>query len=307
MARMSALLAGLPVDVPGRHRQPAVRLGAAGGGGRRPGHRHRRGRPGRRRRGRVDVPRAAGDGQGRARRFPRGDVTAHDTTLGWRFVNPRMQALWGTDPLGETAEKVAEQVQGHRARPRTPSPCAASSAGRPPRRPGQLRGGDRAGGGARAAKGPARARSTSTSTRAPRPPPAELAKLKPGVPQARAPSPPATPRASTTAPPPCCWPPSEGLRRLGGPTPLARYVGVGGGRGRAVVHGHRARSRPPASCWLAPDCGAGDLDLVELNEAFAAQALPCIARAGPGSRPGQRQRRGHRPRPPARLPRARAC
>src|SRR3954469_18221318 len=29
--------------------------------------------------------------------FPRGDVTVHDSTLGWRFVNPRMQTLHGTD------------------------------------------------------------------------------------------------------------------------------------------------------------------------------------------------------------------
>src|SRR6185369_3108741 len=43
--------------------------------------------------------------------FPRGDVTVHDSTLGWRFVNPRMQALGHTDALGETAEKVAEKYR----------------------------------------------------------------------------------------------------------------------------------------------------------------------------------------------------
>lgn len=32
----------------------------------------------------------------------------HDSTIGWRFVNPRMQALHGTDSMGETAENVAE-------------------------------------------------------------------------------------------------------------------------------------------------------------------------------------------------------
>src|SRR5262249_2558962 len=40
--------------------------------------------------------------------FPRGDVTAYDSTLGWRFVNPRMEALWGTHPLGGTGGLVAE-------------------------------------------------------------------------------------------------------------------------------------------------------------------------------------------------------
>ena len=29
--------------------------------------------------------------------YPRGDVTVFDTTLGWRFVNPRMQALYGSE------------------------------------------------------------------------------------------------------------------------------------------------------------------------------------------------------------------
>jgi len=32
----------------------------------------------------------------------------YDTTLGWRFVNPRMQALYGTESMGETAENLAE-------------------------------------------------------------------------------------------------------------------------------------------------------------------------------------------------------
>jgi acetyl-CoA acetyltransferase family protein len=37
------------------------------------------------------------------------DVQLFDTTLGWRFINPRLQALHGTDSMGETAEHVAEQ------------------------------------------------------------------------------------------------------------------------------------------------------------------------------------------------------
>jgi acetyl-CoA acetyltransferase family protein len=35
-----------------------------------------------------------------------GNVTAYDTTLGWRFVNPKMKELYGTDSMGETAENV---------------------------------------------------------------------------------------------------------------------------------------------------------------------------------------------------------
>lgn len=32
-----------------------------------------------------------------------------DTTLGWRFINPRLQAAYGTDSMPETAENVAER------------------------------------------------------------------------------------------------------------------------------------------------------------------------------------------------------
>ncbi len=42
------------------------------------------------------------------RGFPTGNLVVYDTTLGWRFVNPRMQALYGTESMGETAENLAE-------------------------------------------------------------------------------------------------------------------------------------------------------------------------------------------------------
>src|SRR5262249_18602547 len=41
--------------------------------------------------------------------FQRGNQTIYDTTLGWRFINPKMQELHGTLAMGETAEKVAEK------------------------------------------------------------------------------------------------------------------------------------------------------------------------------------------------------
>lgn len=37
-----------------------------------------------------------------------GDLTAYDTTLGWRFINPRMAEKYSTEPLGITAENIAE-------------------------------------------------------------------------------------------------------------------------------------------------------------------------------------------------------
>ena len=42
------------------------------------------------------------------RPFPTGNLVMYDTTLGWRLVNPRMQALYGTESMGETAENLAE-------------------------------------------------------------------------------------------------------------------------------------------------------------------------------------------------------
>ena len=36
------------------------------------------------------------------------DVELFDTSIGWRFVNPKMKELYGTDSMGQTAEHVAE-------------------------------------------------------------------------------------------------------------------------------------------------------------------------------------------------------
>jgi 3-oxoadipyl-CoA thiolase len=43
--------------------------------------------------------------------FPFGNLTAWDTALGWRYPNPKMVEMGHTDPLGETAEKIADQYQ----------------------------------------------------------------------------------------------------------------------------------------------------------------------------------------------------
>src|SRR5262245_59265888 len=108
VARMSALLAGLPVTVPGAtvNRLCGSGLQAVIDGARAIAA------------GEADLVIAGGvESMSRAplvmpkarEAFPRGDVVVHDSTLGWRFVNPRMEALYGTHPLGETAELVATQ------------------------------------------------------------------------------------------------------------------------------------------------------------------------------------------------------
>jgi acetyl-CoA acetyltransferase family protein len=41
--------------------------------------------------------------------FPRGDRTMYDTTLGWRFPNPALAAKFPLETMGETGENVAER------------------------------------------------------------------------------------------------------------------------------------------------------------------------------------------------------
>jgi 3-oxo-5,6-didehydrosuberyl-CoA/3-oxoadipyl-CoA thiolase len=110
VARMAALLAGLPVGVPGvtvnrlcgsgmQAIADAARLVATG---------------------EAELVIAGGVEQmSRAplvlakpnEAFPRGNQTIFDTTLGWRFVNPKMDQAHGTLAMGETAERVAERYK----------------------------------------------------------------------------------------------------------------------------------------------------------------------------------------------------
>ena len=43
------------------------------------------------------------------RAFPNGSMTMYDTTLGWRFVNPKMEEMGHTDSLGMTAENLSQE------------------------------------------------------------------------------------------------------------------------------------------------------------------------------------------------------
>ncbi|MBN9336730.1 MAG: 3-oxoadipyl-CoA thiolase [Chryseobacterium sp.] len=38
-----------------------------------------------------------------------GDAKIYDTTFGWRFINPKMKEMYGVDAMGETAENLAER------------------------------------------------------------------------------------------------------------------------------------------------------------------------------------------------------
>ncbi len=108
VARMGLLLAGLPVEVPGVtvNRLCASGLEAINQAARQI------------RLGDADLVLAGGvESMTRAplampkaeRSFPRGGPPVYDTTIGWRFVNPRMAELHGTDSMGETAEHIAQR------------------------------------------------------------------------------------------------------------------------------------------------------------------------------------------------------
>ncbi|HEX5557299.1 MAG TPA: acetyl-CoA C-acyltransferase [Gaiellales bacterium] len=50
-----------------------------------------------------------------ARAFERGHRTVYDTTLGWRYPNPRLEAMFPLESMGETGENVAERWEVSRA------------------------------------------------------------------------------------------------------------------------------------------------------------------------------------------------
>ncbi|WP_342543758.1 acetyl-CoA C-acyltransferase [Paenisporosarcina sp. FSL H8-0542] len=114
VARMSALLAGLPVEVAGTTINRlcgsgldavmyAARAIAVGDG---------------------DVYIAGGtESMTRAplvmakptQAFPRGNMELQDTTIGWRFTNSKLKEMYGTDSMPETAENVAQRFKITRA------------------------------------------------------------------------------------------------------------------------------------------------------------------------------------------------
>ncbi|MEP6763272.1 MAG: 3-oxoadipyl-CoA thiolase [Gemmatimonadaceae bacterium] len=107
VARMAALLAGLPVSVPGEtvNRLCASGLTAVASAARAlkvgEGDLYIAG-------GVESMTRAPFVMSKGSSAFAR-DIQLFDTSLGWRFVNAKMKAMHGTDSMGETAENVAEQ------------------------------------------------------------------------------------------------------------------------------------------------------------------------------------------------------
>jgi 3-oxoadipyl-CoA thiolase len=106
VARMSALLAGLPVDVPGvtLNRLCGSGLDAVGSAARA----ICAGEAGLLVAGGVESMSRAPFVMPKATSAFARDNAVYDTTIGWRFVNPLMKAQYGIDSMPETAENVAD-------------------------------------------------------------------------------------------------------------------------------------------------------------------------------------------------------
>ncbi len=253
---------------PRRHREPAVRL------------RPRSGDPGRPRRRRRDASIVLAGGvesMTRApyvlpksdRPFPAGtpSCTRH---LGWRMVNPRMDPQW-TIPLGESAELIADKHGISRERQDEFALASHHKAARA--QADGLFDAELAPVPVPQRKGDPVDFAADECVR-PTPPWRRWPSSSPpsGRPTAR--SPPGTPRRSTTAPAALLLVDEEGLKATGR-EPLARSPPRASRRPTRTGSGS-----PPSRREPRPRQGGrtfADLDVLELNEAFAAQALGCVA------------------------------
>ncbi len=272
VARMSALLAGLPVEVAGQtvNRLCGSGLQAVVTAGQSI------------RCGEGDVFVAGGvESMSRApwvtlkpeRGFPRTDPDTEDTTVGWRFTNPEMPEEW-TVGLGETAEVVADRYGVSREEQEA---FAAESQRRAAR-----------------ALEEDRFQDEIVPVEAPGPDGETVT-----VEKDEHPRPDVTEESLTRLPP---------AFRENGTVTAGTSSGINDGAAALLATSRRAarelglepmaRIGKSAVAGVDPSCmglgpipasrkaldraglAAGDLDLVELNEAFAAQALPCIDELG---------------------------
>ncbi|HVE67868.1 MAG TPA: thiolase family protein [Solirubrobacteraceae bacterium] len=274
VARMGALLAGLPVEVPGAtvNRLCASGLEAVNQAARLI------------RSGEADVVLAGGvESMSRAplvqlkpqRGFPRGVPEMADTVIGWRFINPKMG--YSTEGMGETAENVAERyevtradqdafaVESHRRA------AAAWEAGTFSREVAPLE--------APAVNGRRGETALVEADEGVRPDTSleQLAKLRPAFREGGTITAGNASQINDGAA--CLVVTSErGAQRLGR-RPIARVVSTG------------VAGVDPAFMGIAPipairraleraGLEVDDVDLVEINEAFAAQVLPCMRELG---------------------------
>ncbi len=203
------------------------------------------------------------------RPYPRGTPEAADTVLGWRFPNPAFPGDW-TMGLGETAEGVAEEhgvtraEQDHFALESQGRAKAAQESGRFRREIAPV-------------EVPRRKATPHTVDRDEHLRPdttlAALERLRPVFREGGSVT--AGNSSGLNDGAACLLVVEAGTARSLGLRPMAKVLGAA----VAGVEPQRMGLGPiPATRKLLERLGmsAGDLDLIELNEAFAAQAIPCI-------------------------------
>ena len=272
VARMALLLAGLPDSVPGItvNRLCASGLNAVGEAAR--GIRA----------GEIDFAIAGGVESmtrapmvmGKAAEAFQRTTEFFDTTIGWRFINPLMKAQYGVDAMGETAENVAAdyQVSRHdqdalalRSQQRAGAAMAAGYFA------GEIVAVEAPGGKA----GPI----TVDKDEHPRPETTmeQLAKLRAAF---RTPGTVTAGNASGVNDGAAAMiVASEAAARRHGLTPRARVLGMASAGVPPRVMGI---GPVPSTRKLMERLGLkiGDFDLIEINEAFASQALACLRQLG---------------------------
>ena len=209
--------------------------------------------------------------------FPRGEQTLFDTTLGWRFTNPRLAEVHYPYSMGETAENVVERCgvtreeQDAFALESQRRWAGAHEAGRfsdeivPIDPPG--------------AKGDQGVTVEVDEHPRPETTPEQLAGLKPAFRSDGSGSVTAGNSSGINDGAAAVLVTSEARARELGLRPIARMLSsaVAGVDPATMGLGPIPASRKALErAGLAVD----DLDLVELNEAFAAQAIPCIRELG---------------------------
>jgi 3-oxoadipyl-CoA thiolase len=273
VARMAVLLAGLPVSVPGAtvNRLCASGLEAVNCAARAV------------KLGEGDFYLAGGvESMSRApwvvpkpeRGLPRGDAAMYDTTLGWRLVNPRMAELGlSTESMGETGENVAERYGisredqdafGLRSHQRA---AAAAEAGTFAEEIVPIE----------APRGPETV--TVESDEGPRPDASleKMARLRPAFREGGTVT---AGNASTLNDGAACTlvASEAGVAELGA-EPLARILATGvAGVDPAYMGMGPAKAIPRA--LEAAGLSLEQIDLIELNEAFASQVLACVRELG---------------------------
>ena len=207
--------------------------------------------------------------------YQRGNQTIYDTTLGWRFVNPKMTELHETLAMGETAERVARQCDVSRdaqdrfaLRSQQRAAAAAASGRLAEEIVAITTGADKKGNKLEVSVDEHPRADTTIES---------LTKLRPAF--AKDGTVTAGNASGLNDGAAVVLLASEAAAKEFGLTPQARYVTSATA---GVAPSLMGLGPVPASQKALARAGltAAQIDLAELNEAFAAQALPCVTQLG---------------------------